>query len=99
MTGEPMQTTSKASRAQLSSEKQSSHYALLLTVFNPSVRIEKYLCNQSSQYEISPLQRGSHHVQPLNQHLSLSAKMNRTQRRALDQIEPQQCQTVKKSSS
>jgi len=50
---------------------------------------EKYLCSQSSHYEntdrggwFSVMQRKPH-VQPPNQHFSLLAKMNRTQRRTL----------------
>jgi len=42
MTGEPTQTTSKASHAQvyqLSSEKQSSHYGLLLTVISTNRKV------------------------------------------------------------
>ena len=43
---------------------------------------EKYLCNQGSHYEKYgrfPLHKESHHLQPLNQCFSLSAKINGTQ--------------------
>jgi len=43
------------------------------------VQIEKYLYNPNSQYEKYPLQKGSHHVQPPNQHFLLSAKIDGTQ--------------------
>jgi len=78
VTGEPVY--------QLSSEKRSSHYTSLPAVFNslPTSTnwevFEKQLCNQSTQYENFLLQRGNHHMQPLNQHFFLSAKMNGTQK-------------------
>jgi len=69
MTGEPTHTTSKVSWApvyQLSSEKQ------IKTCFQP-VRTKKYLksncvikVTSMKNTKKFPLQRGSHHVQPLN---------------------------------
>ena len=45
---------------------------------------EKYLCNWGSHYiSVTQRRKGSHYVQPPNQHFSLSAKMNGTERRAL----------------
>jgi len=89
MTGEPAFKASCAPVYQLSSEKWCSHYASFPAVFNSlstSTNQEKQLCNQSSQYEKYgqfSTTKGSHHVQPPNQHFSLSAKMNGTQRKGL----------------
>jgi len=57
-------------------------FNLLLSSMNREV-LEKQLCNHSMKnMDNFPLREGSHHVQPLNRHFSLSAKKNGTQRRS-----------------
>ena len=73
-------------------KKWNIHYTSLTAIFNllrssmnPEL-LEKYLCSQRSHYEKYRwflLHKGSHHVQPLNQCFSLSAKMNGRQRQTL----------------
>jgi len=63
----------------------SAMFNLLHSSMNQEL-FEEHLCNQGSYYEKYrqfPLHTGSHHVLPPNQHLSLSAKMNGTQRSIL----------------
>jgi len=71
MTGEPMQTASKALRArvyQLLSENQSSHYAFLPAMFNPSPKSTNQESNcvikvaSMKNTENFLLRRVSHHV-------------------------------------
>ena len=56
------------------------------TILRIKELLEKHLCNQSSYYEkiwMISIMKGSHHMLPPNRHLSLSTKMNVTQRRTL----------------
>jgi len=67
----------------------SVHCPPLSAMFNSlhsSTNQEKHLCNQGShheKYRQFSLHKGSYHVQTSNQHFSLLAKMNGTQRRML----------------
>ena len=59
-----------------------SSYFQPVTQQYESELFEKHLCNLWKMWTIS-VSKGSHHVLAPNQHLSLSAKMNGTQRRTL----------------
>ena len=71
----------------------SIHCLSLSAMFNSLHRrtnqesFKKHLCNQGSYYEKYgqfPLRKGSHHVQPPNHCFSLSARMNGTQKRPIN---------------
>ena len=90
LTGELTHSISNVPHAPVISiiaQKLSIHYALLSVMFNllqASKTVWKHLCNQSSHYEKYEgflLHIGSHHMQPPNWHISLTAKMNGSQRR------------------
>ena len=77
---------------QLSSEKSSIHYTSLSAVFNPlytAVRIKNCLKSTSAikiatiKIRTVSIMKRNHHMLLPNQHFSLSAKMNGTQRRTL----------------
>ena len=81
----------------------------VVSYFNPLHSIsnqelfEKHLCNQSIQ-SLSTMKntisiaKGNHHMLPPNQHFSLSAKMNGTQRRILVSMHCMYCGMPKGTS-